>query len=683
MQIIRGKQWDRSMFRAMRRSIGRLASQTRGNTFAIVAAALIPITVMIGSGIDMSRAYMAKNRLQNACDAGSLAARRVMQNDTLSQSVIDTGRQFFNFNFPQGAYQTTTFTPSVTKPSTGVVRITASTRIRTMIMRMFGVADLPLNVDCDASLNFVNTDVVLVLDVTGSMDSNVPTGSGGSSIKKIDALRSAVLALYDELAPMQTQLEAQGLRLRYGIVPYSSTVNVGRLLYARDPSYIRSSSTYQTRVANFTTAETTTVHTANTPSVSSGWENYSGGSISTGSCQTWVQSSPVSGGGPAPTATTVTSYQGTSTSTTYVASSNWGWSGASDTSGSSRSCRRWRIITTTTYTTTNPPTGNYLFTNWTYQQAAIDTSTFKTPTGTITLATNGNGTMPASGTYDIKQIADSGTGTTTASYTWNGCIEERDTVSTITSASGYTVPSGANDLNVDAIPSSDATRWRPMLPEAIYSRTAGSTSTTNSTKTSTTGWLVTDYSATSGYYACPAEARRLQVWARTDLNTYLNTLAPIGGTYHDIGMIWGARFVSTGGVFADGCDTYNSMPCNRHIIFMTDGQQTAYCNVYSSYGIERNDMRVKGATNCTSDSQSDTNTADLVTRHAQRFKMICNQAKNLSASIWVVAFDTSLNANLTDCASNADQAKTTSNQAQLIASFRQIANQIGALRLTE
>ena len=129
MQIIRGKQWDRSMFRAMRRSIGRLASQTRGNTFAIVAAALIPITVMIGSGIDMSRAYMAKNRLQNACDAGSLAARRVMQNDTLSQSVIDTGRQFFNFNFPQGAYQTTTFTPSVTKPSTGVVRITASTRI--------------------------------------------------------------------------------------------------------------------------------------------------------------------------------------------------------------------------------------------------------------------------------------------------------------------------------------------------------------------------------------------------------------------------------------------------------------------------------------------------------------------------------------------------------------------------
>ena len=37
-------------------------------------------------------------------------------------------------------------------------------------MRMFGFATLPLNVTCDAQLNFVNTDVMLVLDVTGSMD---------------------------------------------------------------------------------------------------------------------------------------------------------------------------------------------------------------------------------------------------------------------------------------------------------------------------------------------------------------------------------------------------------------------------------------------------------------------------------------------------------------------------------
>jgi len=49
--------------------LSRLARDSRGNTLAIVGAALIPLTAMIGSGVDMSRAYMAKTRLQSACDA--------------------------------------------------------------------------------------------------------------------------------------------------------------------------------------------------------------------------------------------------------------------------------------------------------------------------------------------------------------------------------------------------------------------------------------------------------------------------------------------------------------------------------------------------------------------------------------------------------------------------------------
>ncbi len=34
---------------------------------------------------------------------------------------------------------------------------------------------------------------------------------------------------YSELKPMQDQLESAGMRLRYGVVPFSSTVNVGKL----------------------------------------------------------------------------------------------------------------------------------------------------------------------------------------------------------------------------------------------------------------------------------------------------------------------------------------------------------------------------------------------------------------------------------------------------------------------
>src|SRR5882757_6185881 len=95
--------------RSARRSfLGRLARDARGNTLAIVAATLVPLAGMIGSGVDMSRAYMARTRLQSACDAGALAGRRVMQNDTLDANVTSEANRFFNFNFTQGLYSTAT-----------------------------------------------------------------------------------------------------------------------------------------------------------------------------------------------------------------------------------------------------------------------------------------------------------------------------------------------------------------------------------------------------------------------------------------------------------------------------------------------------------------------------------------------------------------------------------------------
>jgi Flp pilus assembly protein TadG len=310
---------------ALRHLLRLLRINTSGNVLIITALCLVPLLMLIGSAVDISRATMAKSRLQNACDAASLAARRVMRNDTFDNAVSQTGRQFFAFNFPQRSFDTDAFTPQITRPSAGVVRVEASTRIHKQIMNIFGFDTIALQVNCDASLNFVNTDVVLVLDVTGSMADAV----GGTA--KIAALRNAVMALYDELAPIQQQLEAQGLRLRYGIVPYSSSVNVGRLLYAANPANLTSTTNYQSRVANYNSA----VYTANAPTAAGAWEYYNGSSgagssspttftRSTSQCQTWVQAASTSGGGPAPTATTVTSYGGSSTSSSYDSGQDWG-----------------------------------------------------------------------------------------------------------------------------------------------------------------------------------------------------------------------------------------------------------------------------------------------------------------------------------------------------------------------
>jgi Flp pilus assembly protein TadG len=629
--------------------LSRLARDSRGNTLAIVGAALIPLTAMIGSGVDMSRAYMAKTRLQVACDAAALAARRVMANDTLTTAVTTEGTRFFNYNFNQGLYGTAAFTPTITRPASGTIRVAASTTIPTTIMRMFGFTTLPLNVTCDAQLNFVNTDVMLVLDTTGSMNNDVNDNSTSiDANRKITALRAAVLALYDQLKPTQDQLEANGLRLRYGVVPYSSSVNVGSLIRAVDPTYLRDSVPYQTRTADYGTYGTTT------NSDTTVTETY-GSSITQTECNSYAANAgyptlngqPANTGGPNPAPVTHITYS----------LRDWGGSGTADTSGTTRTCRRYKrtLVDQTGYTSSG----------WTYRQATLDTSQYKLGNA-VTIATDDDGVMGSSDSQaNLGEIASLANGATTTSATWNGCIEERDTTSTITGSSSNTIPNNAWDLDINRIPNNDGSRWRPMWPDILYTRSAGSTSSTSGNAITGSG---------SAYYACPSAAVRMQAWTRANLQTYVNGLTPLGGTYHDIGMIWGARLLSPDGIFsADNPNQFGSMPVSRYIIFMTDGNLAPNCNTYTSYGVEQNDMRVTGSSSCT----------DQLNRHMARFKMVCNAARGMGVSLWVIAFGTTLTQDMIDCASNPNQASTAADSATLIARFQQIGANIGALRLTQ
>jgi Flp pilus assembly protein TadG len=232
--------------------LGRLRRNVCGNTLVIVAFAMMPLIAMVGSGLDMARAYVARDRLQQACDAGSLAARRLLSGATLTTAVETEAKTYFNFNFPQASFGTAAFTPVVTVPSIGTVKITASTTIPTTIMKLFGFSTMNLSTTCSATQDFVGTDIMLVLDMSGSM--NCPTsrpndacGEVEQSGSKMQALRDASESLYDTLKSAQDQLHANNLRLRYGFVPYNATVNVGKQVYAENPNYIRNSAPYQSR----------------------------------------------------------------------------------------------------------------------------------------------------------------------------------------------------------------------------------------------------------------------------------------------------------------------------------------------------------------------------------------------------------------------------------------------------
>lgn len=204
----------------------RLRLDTAGNTIALSAAAMVPIAGMIGSGLDMSRAYMAQSKLQNACDAGVLAGRRQMSGTSWNNGVRDEAERFFEFNFPDDTMnaQNISFSASQNSGDPAEIIGTASADVPTTVMSLFGNESIPINVTCNAKQDYGNNDIMVVLDVTGSMNSS-PSGGGAS---KISRLRTGAMGLYRALEG------ATNTRTRYGIVPYSMNVNVGNLLRNRD-----------------------------------------------------------------------------------------------------------------------------------------------------------------------------------------------------------------------------------------------------------------------------------------------------------------------------------------------------------------------------------------------------------------------------------------------------------------
>lgn len=653
-----------------------------GNILPLAAGGMIAIAAMVGGGVDMSRAYMAKTRLQSACDAATLAGRRAITNGGYNTAAQAQASNYFNANFSAADQNATSLSFASNTPDNGsTVNGSASASIKTAVMSLFGVRSMSVSVTCKASMQVGNSDIIMVLDNTGSMD-DAPDGSNNppSGGSKIEILRVAMKSFYDTVASATT---ASNARIRYGFVPYSSSVNVGSLIYNLNSSYIADSVTINSREANWiTTTEnvtsgwndaTTTSSDSSSDFANGSWSNY-GSTIYTGSttCNAalpspnpaaWVNDGAaeedvgtpyVDGSGNQITITTTTQPQ---TQLEYRC--------VRITSG--QAPRKIQVRTNTrdlvtTETATQTPIYQQAnvqsFSSWTYKPVAFDTTTYKTFAATST---------------------PTGTNGTAQSSTWAGCIEERQTVQTgsisFSTLTGMS-PSNAHDLNIDMAPTSDAaTKWKPFWPELSYIRREQYTYYQNGSWR--TGYRDADI-ATSPYGAkastyCPRAGRLLSTMSESAFDSYADSMQAVGNTYHDIGMIWGARLSSPTGIFSANVTTApsNGGAVARHIIYMTDGELYTVSKLHSSYGIEYHDKRV------TSNGSTDQNA-----RHRLRFLAVCEAAKAKGIRIWVIAFGTSLTSDLQACGS-ASSSYQANDSAELNTAFQDIANQVGELRIVQ
>lgn len=637
----------------------RLARDASANTLAICAATLVPIMAMVGGGIDTSRFYMAKTRLQTACDAGALAARRAMETETLTTEAQQRGESFFDQNYPENLFGLEGLSRGYTATD-GEVSGTASGKLPATIMAAFGYDEYNLNVACKADINIANTDVMFVIDTTGSM-AWTPDGTDCGFTdglwtectgSRIQGVRDAAMTFYDTVEDATSPLA----QVRYGVVPYSSGVNVGAALMAENSNWLADSHTYQSREGEIAFGD---------------WERTAIDYMRTGSAYNFseqnrqnyvtIQSSFDA---------CVNYYFSLQSSDTFVSANEANWTQVSVTNSNPRTTTYDGPVT---YASFDPGGGTYTSGTGECDFDIIENHYEAQSTITVTEEREERFSwVYREVTYDLASLYDdnqmdvpTGWDFANETVTWDGCIEEAGTVD----ASVFDpVPAGANDLDINLVPSNDNERWKPALRDLTWLRTQSGWNTLDDVRIDDPNVQL----ARPGYY-CPAAAQRLDELSRAQLETYVDNLVADGATYHDIGMIWGGRFIAPRGIFSSANATApNGEEIARHIVFLTDGELSPSDQVYTPYGIQWWDRRVHDGTDGT----------PVFNKHEARFQAACAAARNQNINVWVVAFGTSLTQNLIDCATSGRAYSADDSQA-LEDAFREIAQKIAQLRVTE
>ncbi|ODP38724.1 Tad domain-containing protein [Sphingomonas turrisvirgatae] len=656
--------------------LARLGSDVRANTAAIVAISLIPLAGMVGGGVDISRMYIVKTRLQHACDAGALAGRKQMGGGIWSYNNYEAraaAEKFFDANIQQSPYGASDVTKSFTE-NAGKVSGVASATLPMTIMRIFGRSNETLSVTCDAEMRLPNTDVMFVLDTTGSMDGKAVSTDPDT---KIQALRTAVKCFYEIVARLDTSATCTGgapsggtgdqVQIRFGFVPYATNVNVGRLL---PTSYFPDAWDYQTRRArwNVSSGSTTTFGpTVSTPgptgSGNSEWSSPTQVSQHLFACPSLTNQNDVPGNFVIDTTPTIANGIRTWETRTYTrVNIMQSCTGNVLVRNLMSQIQGTGTYTTVVYTQTVTTAQNRTFAGWDYDKWSINISGLK------------NGTEWRD-SFVVPEMADNGADLTVA---WNGCIEERQTVS---GTNFNPIPAGAKDLDIDSVPvpGDVSTMWKPALAPIIYHRRTG-TGNTYTLNRVTVG-TAPSFTIPRADATCPSAGRKLQSWpSASAFDDYVDGLITGGNTYHDIGLLWGARLMSPTGIFrAENQFTPKGAEIERHLIFMTDGDtQTSTAN-YAAYGqpwYDRRNISSVGA------SPGDVGMNDEVNA---RFTALCTAIKNKNITLWVISFgsgsNTTTETRLQNCASSG-RYFVARDSATLQSTFRSIADQISQLRLT-
>ena len=169
----------RDLAASSRRLLGRLRANQGGNVTMIMGFAVIPLTFLVGMGVDYARAEKLQTRLNAAADAAALAAvdpSMILQSD---DAAVQAARNMFNSQIADlSDLVTITMTPTIVDGTSGSgslgfrrkVTIAYQGTSRNLFSGLLGMATLPVSGSSAASAEQPpNINFYLAMDDSPSM----------------------------------------------------------------------------------------------------------------------------------------------------------------------------------------------------------------------------------------------------------------------------------------------------------------------------------------------------------------------------------------------------------------------------------------------------------------------------------------------------------------------------------
>ena len=202
------------IFAAATARLRPFARGARGGLAVWGAFMFVPLLGFMGLGVDGARGYLLRARLSQALDSAGLAAGKWSANTAKAE---EEAVMTFKANFPEGYLGAAVNGPAIAfNGFNDVVTVSATAVLPTYFVHLLGVPTFTVGANTEVMRKTVYMDVVMSLDVSGSMDEYI------SGVKKIDAARTAAHTLTDSLFGASETKEF----LKMGMITWNSNARI-------------------------------------------------------------------------------------------------------------------------------------------------------------------------------------------------------------------------------------------------------------------------------------------------------------------------------------------------------------------------------------------------------------------------------------------------------------------------